>query len=146
MSTKISLVYNTDSDKILHFYEDVAEPECFVINQVQNIDLNFKISKYDLLTIAKTVNWSELERQCNLSDEQIEIFVKDRVACRKLKNDMFSEFHNCLIYGEKELTDAEQIAKGMAYFIKIREDLRLLHEKVKQKKNGLVHFGLECIV
>jgi len=146
MSTKISLVYNTDSDRILHFYEDVAEPNFFVINQVQNVDLNFKISKYDLLAIARTVDWAELERQSKLSDEQIQNFVKSKVAHRKIQNDMFSEFHNCLIYGNKECSDEEQIVNGTNYFKKIREEIRSLCEKTNQKNTGFVHFGLECIV
>lgn len=76
MSTKISLYYS-DS---MHFYREcLDEDNVYLKLTKENLSLNMEFSIKDFAKIACTFDMQSLERQCELSDEQIRDYCKSQV-------------------------------------------------------------------
>jgi hypothetical protein len=146
MSTKNTLFYfNSEPEKCkTHFFEDVADG-VFHITKEQVLETDIKLTLEEVCGIARAVNFSELERQAKLTDEQIENFVKSDYASSNA-NGFLSNFWKTEIYGDESLSYKERHEKGLAYYKSKRNEIKnLYHLIINSSKVYKMYFGLEDI-
>jgi len=143
MSTKFSMFYKNDGEKYLHFYSDMADLE-YHIEKEQKIITKLSLNLEEVCSIAKSINLSELERQANLSDEQMLAYVKSCLSICSRKN-VLEKMWAEKVFGAENLTEEEKINNAFLYYKKIRDDLYELYKKVSESKYYSIDFGLSEI-
>lgn len=143
MSTKFSMFYKNDGENNLHFYSDMADLE-YHIEKEQKLVTKLSFNLEEVCSIAKSVNLLELERQANLSDEQILTYVKSCLSTCTRKN-VFEKMWAEKIFGAENLTLQEKINNAFLYYKKMRDDLYELYKKVSSSKYYSIDFGLSEI-
>jgi hypothetical protein len=145
LSTKSSFFYKSkENNNYLHFYADVAEPEVYFLDKVITSEVNYRFTIDELALMAKAINLVELERQANITDEQIENYVKADIV--KILNSKNSWSIFCTVYGSESDPLEKRIECGINYFINKRKELKSLHERISTQKVMKISFGLESII
>lgn len=143
MSTKSSLFYNNDKDEFIHVYKDLVEPESLFIQKKVNQELTLELSPLEAGIIAKCFDLDELNRQSNLTDEQIQYHAKNVILkCNDANS--FSSFWLLGIIGDAE-SEEEKIERLFNHYIHVRNKIRELNAKISNSRIYKIDFGLENI-
>lgn len=142
VSTKISFYYQADQDSYTHFYEDLAEPEKFFLEKTVTTDVKYQFTLEELCLLAKSIDLQELKRQSNISDQEIIDYVKKNVVERIKKQDSFCGMFGSLVYGTSSDPEETQVQTGIAYFTKIRNNLKNIVSILDRKRIDKISFGM----
>lgn len=142
MSTKNSLFY---SDEIHIFKECFDDDSVFLKINKENLKIEFCFSLENFLKIVKTIDVNSLEKQSQISDEEIKNYCKSRVQQRYGSNGIVA-LSGLLIFGDAKLAEEEQINNGIKYFSSIRDKLVKLFAVIKKTHTSNFNFGLEDIL
>ncbi len=140
MSTRMSLFYNT-KDSLSHFYKDVAD-DLYHIEKEQKTLVNVSLSLEEIISIAKSVDLNELNRQANLSDEQIVSYTTSEYHKSKACSGLL-ELWVSRIFGNSELPEAKRIENGICYYKNIRDGIRKALKDSEGFKTDKIFYGLE---
>ena len=142
MSTKSTLYYSEE----LHLYNEYfKEKLIFLKLKKPNLNIEIEFSIEDFAKIAKTIDFKSLEKQSNLTDEQIVKYCARKVK-ERICEDNFLALLGYSIFGDNRLTEEEQIQNGFNYFVKERDKLKKLFEEINKSNAGKHYFGLEDIL
>lgn len=139
MSTKITLFYN---DRIHLYQECFDEKNVHLSVEIQNYKTTLQLSLQELLGFSKTVDLKSLQRQAEITDEQIKKHVENAVRLRSGTICPFTQLHAMTIFGDESQSVEKQIDLGIAHYTKKRDELRKLFDSIKSIKTTFF-FGLE---
>lgn len=146
MSTKSSIFYTDDGKKYTHFYKDMMYPADYFLNKIETTEVTYKFNLEELCLIAKSINIKELERQSNITDEQINEFVeKDLHEALVPKKQVFFHVFPSEIYGSEKDNIEDQILRGRQFYREKRDRLKKLFEAISTERVTKIYFGLEHI-
>lgn len=140
MSTRMSLFYNNKYG-LSHFYKDVAD-DLYHIEKEQKHIVDISLSLEEIISIAKSVDLNELNRQANLSDEQIVFYTTSEYQKSKLCTGLLGLWVS-RVFGNSELPDEERIQNGISYYKNIRDGIRKALKDSEGFKTDRVCYGLE---
>ena len=142
MSLKKSLYY-TDS---FHLFQECGDDKCiyFQIHHT-NMQVKLELALQEFLKIVKCIDLESLQKQANITDEQIESFVTKQVVERMNSENSIRQIFGFMIYGNANLEKEKQIENGMNHYKELRDNIRKLAKAVELPANKL-YFGLETIL
>lgn len=144
MSTKCSHVYLDRGHTRTHIYTDVADPGNFYIEKTSNQDIVVKLSLHEIGMLVKAFDVNELERQANLTDEQILNHVKADYC--KNKNSSWCKMWYRSLCNVENPTDEDLMESQLKHLIKTRDKLIALRNLMNSEGRVSHHiFGLEEI-
>lgn len=142
MSTKNTLFYNDN----FHIYTDFSD-SCSIYLKLNKSDLTLllQLKIEDFLKISKCVNLESLEKQANLTDEQIRTYCEKRVE-ERIDQDSFASLFGFCIFGSNKLPKQEQIENGVSFLIKKRNELKEIKNSLSNINFNNYTFGLENLI
>lgn len=143
MSTKTSIFYHSKDKEYLHFYSDITEDKLF-IEKDQMASVKLELTLGEVCALAKSVDFVELDRQANITDEKIMDYVNDKLQKYDSKNILATLWHN-RIFGDESLSLEERVKNGFSYYKKIRDLIQKLHKETMESKVYPLEFGLSDI-
>lgn len=142
MSTKCSLFY---SDELHLFKECLDDDSVYLKINKENLKLELCLPLEKFLKIVKTIDMDSLEKQSQVTDEEIKDYCKIRVQQRS-GSDGIVALSGLLIFGDAKSPKEQQIENGFKHFSAIRDRLKILLEIVKKTHTSSYNFGLEDII
>lgn len=139
MSTKITLYYN---DRIHLYQECFDEENVYLSVEIQKHKTTLQISLQELIGFSKTVDLNSLQKQAEITDDQIKKYVENAVRLRGVTTCPFTQLHAMSIFGDESQSVEKQIDLGIAHYIKKRDELKKLFDSLKSIKTKFF-FGLE---
>lgn len=144
MSTKCSHVYLHNQSAYTHVYKDLLEPEKIVIEKKLNQNVSIKLDLNEIGLLVKSFDLQELERQANLTDDDILKYVDNNFE--KCKNNTWSRLWFKSICDIENPTDDELKLAHYKDLIKTRDKIKALRDQVNSEGRVVKHqFGLEEI-
>jgi hypothetical protein len=144
MSTKCSLYY----DKQLHVFQEIFD-EKNVYFELENKEIEFKFNM-TLKQFACAVGSFDFEsfaKQAKITDEQIEKYVLETISARTQNKNCFTALYYIPVYGDCDSPVEEQIAKGVSYYKKKRDEIKKIYDEIQlHRKNTFYQFGLEDLI
>jgi hypothetical protein len=142
MSTKSSYFYHDDGTSFLHFYEDLADPDKFFLEKSVTTEVKYQFTLEELCLLAKSIDMDELRRQSNITNDEIEAYVKETVQKRIDHKDSFFGWFGFTVYGGALSPKEDQIQAGITHYQKVRDSLQTLVSKLDNKKISKISFGM----
>lgn len=142
MSTKMSLYY---SDSMHLYYECMDEDSVYIQVRRDRLDLTMELPIRDFARFACSFDLLSLERQCELSDDQIKDYCKHQVDDR-IGSQGVKALCGSLVYGSVSLSREQQELNGFNFFVSRRNKLKKILLDIKNKRSLPFRLGLEDIV
>lgn len=140
MSTKISIFY----DDKLHIYQEAFDENHVYIELCENaIKTTITLTLTQAIGLAKNLCYADFKKQSEITDEQIERFVRESVKARLGKEDIFAVL-GCIVYGSTSDSEEAQIQAGSKHYKGVRDRMKSVIENLESKRTGSkMQFGLE---
>lgn len=130
----------------MHVYQECFdEQKVFLKKDSPDLKLTLEMSLEEFVGLGAATNYESLYKQANISDEKIKCHVESIVNSRSAQYCPFSQFHETEIFGEMTNSIQDQIDRGIAFYTKKRDSLKLLVEKIQNQKTKYF-FGLEDLL
>jgi hypothetical protein len=130
----------------MHFYREcLDEDNVYLKLTKENLSLNMEFSIKDFAKIACTFDMQSLERQCELSDEQIRDYCKSQVD-ERIGSQGVKAFCGISVFGSSSLPREQQELNGFNFFVSRRNKLRGIMSEIKSRRSMPMRLGLEDIV
>lgn len=142
MSTKISLYYSD----AMHLYRECLDEDNVYLKLTRDrLNLSMEFSVEDFARIACTFDMQSLERQCDLSDDQIRDYCKGQVDGR-IGSQGIKALCGMSVFGSASLPREQQELNGFNFFVSRRNKLRDIMSEIKSRRSMPMRLGLEDIV
>lgn len=142
MSTRMSLYY---SDSMHLYYECMDEDSVYIEVRKDRLDLTMELSIQDFARFACSFDLLSLERQCELSDDQINDYCKRQVGDR-INSQGIAALCGIGVYGSVSLPREQQELNGFNFFVSRKNKLKKILLDIKTKRSFPFMLGLEDIV
>lgn len=137
MSTKITLSHDTE----VHLYQEVADESTLYLKvEKPGVSLKIELDVSHALAIAKAFDWSRATEMAAVSDEEIDLHVREHVSAR-LNAKGISALAGMLVYGNAEDPEREQIERGLAFYREQRDRIKAALSRVQNPSP--FSFGME---
>jgi len=142
MSTKITIYFD---DKIHIYQECFDEKNVYIQLSEGAIETTITLTLAQAAGLSKHLCYHDIKKQAEITDEQIEKFVKETVKTRLSKEDIFAMFGS-IVYGHFSEPEEKQVENGVKHFKNKRDGMKSIVEHLETKRTGSkMQFGLEEI-
>lgn len=104
-----------------------------------------ELSMQDFAMVACSFNMQSLERQCDISDDQIKEYCKRQVDGR-IGSQGVKALCGLAVYGSASLPREQQETNGFNFFVSRRNKLREVLSEIKARRFSPLIMGLEDII
>lgn len=144
MSSRCSHIYVHKGDDYTHIYSETSNEDILYLEKTQTSESKVKLSLLEMGMIAKCFDILELERQANLTDEQILQFVKSDL--QKNRTNPWSKMYYQSLCQSTEPTDDEIVEAQYKYYKSLHIKVVALRDALNsESKIYKRQFGLEQI-
>ena len=144
MSSRCSHIYVHKGDDYTHIYSEASNEDILYLEKTQISESKIKLSLLEMGMIAKCFDIAELERQANLTDEQILHHVKSEL--NKNRNNPWSKMYYQSLCQSNEPSEDEIVEAQYKYYKSLHIKLIAIRDALQsERKIYKRQFGLEQI-